>query len=153
MVIADQSAERTLLLTRVFDAPRAAVFSAWLEPKRAARWWGPAGFTTLSCEMDVRSGGAWHIQMRSPEGTLHAKRGVYREIAPPERLVFTWAWEDDQGAPGHETLVTIHFTAEGDRTRLTLHQAVFETTASRDAHRDGWISCWQRFSEYLAPQQ
>ncbi len=83
-------------------------------------------------------------------GTLYTKRGVYREIVPPEWLVFTYAWEDGRGAPGHETLVTIHLERDGDGTRLTLHQAVFETTAERDSHRDGWSGCFARFADYLA---
>ena len=150
MVIADQPADRTLVLTRICDAPRDLVFSAWTEPERAARWWGPKGFTTVSCVMDVRTGGAYRRQMRSPDGTLYTKRGIYREIRPPEWLVFTWAWEDDQGNPGHETLITVHFELDGSRTRLTLHQAVFETTPVRDSHRSGWTSSLQRFTEYLA---
>jgi uncharacterized protein YndB with AHSA1/START domain len=152
MVIVDQPKERTLVLTRVFDAPRNVVFSAWTEPERAAHWWGPQGFAILSCRMDVRTGGSWRVQMRSQEGTRHVKSGVYREIVPPERLVFTWAWDDEQGLPGHETLVTILLEAEGRRTRLTLHQAVFETMSARDMHRGGWTSCLERFADYLTAQ-
>ncbi len=66
MVIVDQPADRTLVLTRLFNAPREAVFTAWTEPERAARWWGPKGFVTQSCQLDVRVGGAWRVQMRSP---------------------------------------------------------------------------------------
>jgi len=152
MVIVDQPADRTLILTRDFDAPRDVVFSAWTEPERAARWWGPKGFTMLSCAMDVRTGGAYRMQMQSPDGTLYTKRGIYRAILPPEWLVFTWAWEDDQGVPGHETLVTIHFEADGSRTRLTLHQTVFKTMLERDSHRAGWTSSLDRLGEYLAAQ-
>ena len=65
------SAERELLLTRTLDAPRALVFRAWTEPEHLARWWGPQGFTTPSCTMDVRPGGAWRICMRAPDGVDH----------------------------------------------------------------------------------
>lgn len=142
--------ERVLVITRVFDAPRRLVFKAWTEPEHAARWWGPQGFTTLSCEMDVRPGGIWRRCMRSPEGTLCIKRGVYREVVPPERLVFTYADEDADGGLGHETLVTVTFAEQGEKTKLTLHQAVFDTVAARDAHEGGWTSCLERFAEYLA---
>src|SRR5712692_7136395 len=101
--------ERELVITRVFDAPRSLVFKAWTEPDRAVRWWGPQGFTTISCEMDVRPGGAWRICMRSPNGSDEWQQGVYREIVEPERLVFTYAFEDASGKPGHETLVTVTF--------------------------------------------
>src|SRR5439155_13782185 len=140
--------QRELTVTRVFDAPREVVFAAWTDPKQAALWWGPQGFTTISCEMDVRPGGAYRACMRSPHGTRHCRRGVYREVARPERLVFTFAWEDADGNPGHEMVVTVSFAAVGSRTRLTLHQAGFETVAARDDHRRGWSSCLERFDEY-----
>lgn len=144
------TAERELLITRVLDAPRRLVFKAWTEPERAARWWGPQGFTTLSCQMDVRPGGAFRVSMRSPAGTVRCKRGVYREIVEPERLVFTFAWEDADGNPGHQTLVTVSFAEHGGKTELRLHQALFETTTARDAHQLGWTSCLQRFADFLA---
>lgn len=144
------SAERDLLITRVFDAPRRLVFKAWMEPERAARWWGPQGFTTISCDMDVRPGGTWFRCMRSPDGTEHRKRGVYREVVEPERLVFTYATEDADGNYGHETLVTVTFADLGGKTKLTLHQRLFESVTARDAHEGGWKSCLERFAEYLA---
>jgi uncharacterized protein YndB with AHSA1/START domain len=100
--------------------------------------------------MDVRPGGAYRACMRSPEGTRHCRRGVYREVVTPERLVFTFAWEDAHGDPGHEMVVTVTFADIGGKTTLTLHQAVFETVAARDDHRRGWISTIERFAEYLA---
>jgi uncharacterized protein YndB with AHSA1/START domain len=100
--------------------------------------------------MDVRPGGAYRACMRSPEGTRHCRRGVYREVVTPERLVFTFAWEDAHGDPGHEMVVTVTFADIGGKTALTLHQAVFETVAARDDHRRGWISTIERFAEYLA---
>jgi uncharacterized protein YndB with AHSA1/START domain len=144
------SAERELVITRVFDAPRRLVFKAWTEPDRAALWWGPQGFTTISCEMNVRPGGAWRRCMRAPDGTEHRKRGVYREIVEPERLVFTYATEDAEGRSGHETLVTVTFADLGGKTRLTLHQVAFESVAARDSHRGGWTSCFERFAQHLA---
>jgi uncharacterized protein YndB with AHSA1/START domain len=147
---AQETAARELTVTRVLDAPRELVFRAWTDPEHAARWWGPQGFTTISCEMDVRSGGAYRACMRSSEGTLHCRRGIYREVVAPERLVFTFAWEDAQGKPGHETVVTVTFDDIGGKTRLTLHQAVFETVTARNEHQRGWTSTIERFAEYLA---
>jgi uncharacterized protein YndB with AHSA1/START domain len=141
---------KTLVLTRTFNAPRPLVFKAWTEAERAAVWWGPQGFTIVSCQMDVRPGGAWRIRMRSPEGTLHTKRGFYTEIVPPERLAFTWAWEDADSRSGPETLVTVWFESEGSATKLTLHQAEFESTTACDLHRSGWSSCFDSLAGYLA---
>ena len=142
--------ERGLVITRILDAPRDVVFRAWTEPDRVARWWGPQGFVTTYCDMDIRPGGAFRVCMRSPEGAEHWKQGIYREIVVPERLEFTFAWEDAEGKPGHQTLVTVTLADRGGRTELTLHQAVFETVAARDDHRRGWTSTLQRFAEYLA---
>jgi uncharacterized protein YndB with AHSA1/START domain len=147
---AAKRAEPELVITRVFDAPRRLVFNAWTDPDQIAHWWGPQGFITLACEMDVRPGGAWWRRMRSPDGTEHRKRGVYREIVEPERLVFTYASEDEAGNSGHESLVTVTFADLGGKTRLTLHHAAFDTTDARDAHQHGWTSCLERFADYLA---
>ena len=87
----------------MIDAPRALVFQAWTDPEQIARWWGPKGFITVDYDMDVRPGGAYRFRMRSPEGTDHRKRGVYREIVAPERIVFTFAWEEPDGSLGDET--------------------------------------------------
>ena len=149
------SDERTLLITRVLDAPRDMVFAAWVDQGQAAQWWGPKGFTTVSNAMDVRIGGAWRRVMRSPEGTEHRSRGIYREIVEPELLVFSFAWE--QGCPpghGPETVVTVTFTALAhDRTELTLRQEGFATVAGRDEHNVGWSSCLNRFADYLAQRR
>jgi uncharacterized protein YndB with AHSA1/START domain len=144
------SADRTLVVTRLLDAPRELVFRMWTDPRHVEKWWGPQGFTTTSLEMDPRPGGAYRASMRSPEGKLHTRRGVHREIVPPERLVFTFAWEDAAGDLGHETLVTVTFAEQGGKTLLTLHQATFDSVAGRDDHRRGWTSCLERFAEYLA---
>ena len=146
---------RKLVISRVLDAPRSQVFAAWIDPKQAAQWWGPKGFTTVSNKMDVRVGGEWRRCTRSPEGTEHRSRGTYREIVEPERLVFTFSWEQG-GAEGHgpETVVTLTFAdLGGDRTELTLRQEVFETVSACDEHYIGWSSCLDRFAAYLAARR
>jgi uncharacterized protein YndB with AHSA1/START domain len=150
---ATKSAAWELLLTRVFDAPRRLVFKAWTEPAQLVRWWGPRGFRTPSCKMDVRPGGTWRACMRSPEGTDHWLHCVYREVVEPERLVFTWAWEDAEGKPGHETLVTVNFLEQDAKTKLIVHQGVFESANARDLHKQGWSSGLDRLAEYLANAQ
>jgi uncharacterized protein YndB with AHSA1/START domain len=143
------TAERELVVSRLIDAPRALVFRAWTDADHVARWWGPQGYVTTYCKMDIRPGGAFRVCMRSPEGTDHRKRGVYREIVAPERIVFTFAWEDAEGNLGHELLTTVTFAEHGEGTLLTLHQALFQTTEACDSHRGGWTSCLARFAEYV----
>ena len=81
--------DRVLLFTRVFDAPRSAVFKAWTDPKQLVQWFAPEGFSVAFLEMEVRPGGAWRKCMRSPDGVDYWRHGVYFEVVEPERLVFT----------------------------------------------------------------
>jgi uncharacterized protein YndB with AHSA1/START domain len=141
---------RVLVMTRIVDAPPALVFQAWTEPERIKQWWGPRGYTTISCEIDLRPGGAWRVRSRSAEGVDTAERGVFHEIIDGERLVFTHAWEDAGGKAGLETLVTLTFTDEGGKTRLTLRQAEFDTVENRDGHVEGWGESLDMLAEYLA---
>jgi uncharacterized protein YndB with AHSA1/START domain len=101
------ASEFELVITRVFDAPLALVFAAWTEPQHLAHWSGPRGFTTPHSAMDLREGGRYRACLRSPQGEDHWVTGVYKAIEPPHRLVMTHAWEDAQGRPGPETLVTV----------------------------------------------
>jgi uncharacterized protein YndB with AHSA1/START domain len=140
------SAERELVLTRVLDAPRALVFRAWTDPEHLVRWWGPQGFTTPSCTMDVRPGGTWRICMRGPDGIDHWVQGAYREVVEPERLVTSWAWEEADGTPGRQTLLTVTLEERDGRTALTLHQALFGDAVERENHRDGWSQALDRLA-------
>ena len=143
--------ERELVLTRFFDAPRAIVFAAWTDSDRLNQWWGPRGFAVLRCHADVRIGGIWRVESRAPEGGAHICGGVYRDVAPPERLVFTMAWEGvEDGEPGRETVVSIDFAEDGAGTRLTFRQATFSSREARDAHDEGWSSSFELLEEYLA---
>jgi uncharacterized protein YndB with AHSA1/START domain len=148
--IANEPQERVLVITRVFDAPCSLVWQAWADPERMARWAGPRGFTMTSCEMDTHPGGTFRFRMRSPQGTDHRVQGVYREIVEGQRLVYTWAWVDADGRPGHETLVTVTFADHGGKTLLTLRQALFESVTARDEHQGGWSTALDCLAEYLA---
>jgi uncharacterized protein YndB with AHSA1/START domain len=147
---AARTAGPELTITRVLDAPRSLVFKVWTQPEHMVRWLGPKGFSAPSCEMDLRPGGAWRACIRSAEGVDHWMAGNYREVVPPERLVFTFAWDNPEGEPGHQTLVTVTFADQDGKTRLTFHQAVFESVESRDSHHGGWSECFDRLADYLA---
>jgi uncharacterized protein YndB with AHSA1/START domain len=155
----DQSApgdsDRSLALTRTLDAPRDKVFAAWTDPAQFAQWMGPGTIRAEIASLDARVGGAYRIVMHgtpAPGGTSIVS-GVYREVEPPTRLVFTWAWEDDllTHHKGHESLVTITLRAVGSRTELTLRHERLESQSSRDSHQGGWISCFDKLETYLNP--
>jgi len=113
--------ERTVEITRVFDAPRELVYQAWTDPEHMVQWWGPKVFTNHSCELDVRPGGSWQIVMRSPDGTDYGCQGVYIDVTPPERLVFTNDAVDKNGKPLLKGYTTVTFTEHEGKTKLTLH--------------------------------
>jgi uncharacterized protein YndB with AHSA1/START domain len=149
-VVAD-SPERVLIIERIFDAPRELLFKCWTEPEHLARWIGPRGFssTILACER--RPGGTYRMRMRGPDGQDHWQQGVFREIVPPERIVRTYCWTDADGRPTRpETLLTVTFADLDGRTRLTLHQGVFESVTARDDHQRGWGSSLDKLAEYIA---
>ncbi len=110
--------DREIRLTRLFDAPRNLVFEAMTRPEHVRQWWGclADGYSVPVCEIDLRPGGAWRFVSRTPKGELVAFYGVYREIAPPERLMFTEIFEQ---FPDAESVVTAVYTEENGKTRLT----------------------------------
>jgi uncharacterized protein YndB with AHSA1/START domain len=159
-VAKDRDAEP--LITRVFDAPRELVFKAWTEPERLKRWWGPKGYTTPYCEIDLRPGGIIFYCMRSPEARDYWGRGVFREIVVPERIVLTNSFADAQGnvvSPTHygmspewplETLLTVTFEEEAGKTRVTLSYEGVPPGADRDGSQQGWSEILECLGEYLA---
>jgi len=117
-------------MTRIFDAPRALVFEAMTRPEHVKRWWGclGEGYSVPVCEIDLRVGGAWRFVNRHPRGEA-AFHGVYREITPPERLVFTEIFEE---YPDAESVVTSEFTEEAGKTRIVV-TAAYPSQQVRDA--------------------
>jgi len=146
-----EKARHELVITRTFDAPRHLVFKAWTTPEHMVRWLGPRDFTAPSCKMDFRPGGAYRACIRSPDGKEYWMRGIYREIVEPERLVFTFSWEEE-GERGRENLITVTFGEQGDKTRMTFRQAFFESIEQRDSHHQGWSECLERLAAYVATQ-
>ena len=151
-----------IIIMRIFDAPRELVWKAWTEPERMMRWWGPKGFTSPYCEIDLRVGGALLYCMRSPEGKDYWGTGVYREIVPPERLVYTDSFADEHGnvVPAThygmsedialEMLVTVTFEEHEGKTKLTLRHVGIPAGADREGAQQGWSESLDKLAEYLA---
>ena len=150
-----------ILITRVFDAPRDLVWKAWTEPEHFKRWWGPKDFTCPFCEMDLRVGGKYLNCMRSPEGKEYWGTGVFREIVPMERLVFTDCFADEKGnvVPAThygmspyfplEMLVIVRFEDLGGRTKMTLEHIGIPVGADRDGAQQGWSESLDKLAESL----
>ena len=123
------TAEREIVLSREFDAPRELVWQAWTDPEHMPRWFGPNGFTTTMQSMDVRPGGTSRYIMHGPDGTDYPNRVVYQEVVRPERLVYLLDDDRDDGSdPFH---VTVTFEDVDGRTRLT-QRMLFATAEQRE---------------------
>jgi len=158
---AEKSAERELVITRIFDAPREVVWKAWTDAERMMRWWGPKGFTAPFCKIDFRVGGVFHNCMRSPEGKDYWSTGVYREIVPLERIVCTDSFADEKGnvVPATyydmsadfplEMLLTVTFEGRGGKTRLTLRHGGIPAGGDRDDAQAGWNQSLDKLAEAL----
>jgi uncharacterized protein YndB with AHSA1/START domain len=142
--------DREISMSRVFDAPRELVFQAHTDPQHIAQWWGPRRMTISIETMDLRPGGAWRFVQRDPEGNEYAFRGEYREIVPPERLVYTFEFE---GMPGHILVETITFEERGGKTTITT-TSLFDSREDRDGMLEsgmesGATESWDRLAELL----
>lgn len=139
--------ERTLVIERVFKASPEKVFKAWTDPAILVQWYGPEGFHTRDVTMDVRPGGVHREVMVGPDGNAHVASGVYREIDPPKRLVMTWAWDDEKGRRGHETVIEITFHQAPGGTRMQLIQQIFQSADARNSHGKGWNSSFDKLEK------
>ena len=139
----------SLTLKRRIKAPPAQVFSAWTDPKKIVHWFGPAGTTvgSVRAELDVRVGGRFQVSFKTDDGEFHKVGGVYREVVPDSRLVFSWAWHT---TPERESLVTVTVAADGDGTLLTLHHEQFFDQKARDGHEHGWTGTLEKLERYLS---
>lgn len=151
---ATPSMSRELTITRILDAPRELVIKAWTDPRQVAQWWGPRGFTCPVCEMDVRPDGALRIVMRAPYGVDYPMTGVFREVVPPERLVFTSAAVDEQGNHLLEQLTTVTLAEQDGKTKLTVQTSavglVAAAAAMLDGMEQGWTEQIERLAEHMA---
>ncbi|HEY3063320.1 MAG TPA: SRPBCC domain-containing protein [Chloroflexota bacterium] len=162
-----RATQHELVITRDFTAPRELVFKAFTEADRLMQWWGPKGLTMHSATVDLRPGGVFHYSMRGPDGAELWGKFVYREISPPERLVFTNSFSDPQGntvrAPFSSTwplevLNTLTFTEHEGKTTLTLRGGpinaspteVEEFEAMAASMQQGFGGTFDKLDEYLA---
>jgi len=141
------AAKPSLTLKRRLKAPPAKVFAAWTDPEKVKRWMGPGEIKALRAECDVRTGGRYRWVMQTPTGEEHDVSGVYREVIPNEKLVFTWAWKT---MPERESLVTVEIKPDGNGSLLTLTHEQFFDEEARDGHRSGWNGALDKMEKLFA---
>jgi uncharacterized protein YndB with AHSA1/START domain len=148
MMNANRTPDATLHVQRILDAPRERVFRAWTDPAWIARWWGsPDGVKHI--EVDFRVGGHYRYTVKEPSGDAWYLVGTYQEITPPEKLVYTWAFENTLADYGPATLVTVEFVAHGDQTEVIVTHERFQSDESRIAHSGGWEQCLDEIAALL----
>ncbi len=126
--IAADPGKQEIVITRIFNAPRELVFKVFTDPNAVPKWWGPRRLSTVVDRMEVRPGGVWRFVQRDANGNEFAFHGVYHEVHPPERLVYTFEFE---GMPGHVVLETVTFEEVKGGTKLT-ERSVFQSVEDRD---------------------
>lgn len=141
------AAKPSLTLKRRLKAPPGKVFAAWTDPEKVKRWMGPGEGKALLAECDVRTGGRYRWVMQAPNGEEHDVSGVYREVIPDEKLVFTWAWKT---TPERKSLVTVMLKPDGDGTLLTLTHEQFFDEEARDRHQYGWNGALDKMEKMFA---
>jgi uncharacterized protein YndB with AHSA1/START domain len=145
--------DREIAMTRAFDAPRELVFEAWTNPQHVRHWWGPRSATIVTCEADVRPGGAWRYVTRSESGEVAPFTGVYQEVTPPERVVHTEVYDVEPFNSGDPALTTVTFNEEDGRTTVTA-TTLYPTKEVRDmvlgsGMEDGAAESYDRLAEHL----
>lgn len=141
----------SLHLERTYDATPEEVFDAWTNPEVLRRWWAAQpSWRTPVAEVDLRVGGSYRISMEDPEtGVRHTVGGEYREVRRPERLAYSWRWEQDDGSTGPVSTVTVDFLGEGASTTVVLEHIGLASPESCEQHRHGWAGCLENLQVRL----
>jgi uncharacterized protein YndB with AHSA1/START domain len=137
-----------LEIERVLAGSPDTVFRVFGDAEEMAKWWGPAGFTIPGLDFVPRPGASYRIEMQPPDGERFFLRGEFREVEPPERLAYTFVWEDPD-PDDVETLVTLSFRDRGESTEVTFSQGPFKTESRRELHRNGWTDGFEKIERLL----
>jgi uncharacterized protein YndB with AHSA1/START domain len=137
----------SLTFKRRLNAPPAKVYAAWTDPEKIVHWFGRADATpgSMQAEIDPRIGGRFRVRFNT-EDEYYEVGGIYREVVPNQRLVFSWAWHS---TPERESQVTVTLQPDGDGTLLTVHHEQLFDQASREGHERGWVGALDKLEKYL----
>jgi uncharacterized protein YndB with AHSA1/START domain len=139
-----------LYLTRVVPATRERVFAAWTTPDAVKAWFGPGDCEVLDARIDLRIGGKYSIVMSTERLGQISVSGQYKEVQPPDKLIYTWRWEGSAELTDATSLVTVEFVPAGSATEIRLTHEQFPSLESRDNHGHGWKGALDQFAKYVA---
>jgi len=141
----EQTTDTSLTLSRVFKATPEELWDIWTDPEKVNQWHRPnTSEYTTEAEVDAKVGGKYSISMKMPESTFKV-HGVFTELDPPRKMVYTWEWEDDS----EHSQVTVEFKPVDDGTELVLRHAKLSGPESVTAHKAGWIGCFDNIAELI----
>jgi uncharacterized protein YndB with AHSA1/START domain len=146
--LTDQRGEFVLEQERVLEAPPELVFVMLTEPTELATWWGPHGFTTPEIQLDLAVGGSFRFTMQPPDGEAFHLSGDFLEVHPPDRLSFTFRW-DEPDPDDRETVVVVSLASRGTATAVSLSQGGFATEERLELHRNGWSDSFDKLDAVL----
>ncbi|HZO00123.1 MAG TPA: SRPBCC domain-containing protein [Burkholderiales bacterium] len=145
--------EKTVVVTRVFEAPRGRVFECWTRAEHLQHWFGPKGFTIHSCETDARPGGIFRLCLRAPDGRDYWVRGEFREVAAPAHLVITCVADNDKGVQQLQEVIDVTFSESQGRTTVTVNAIARgpsdEAAAMLKGMDKGWAQTVDRLAAHL----
>ncbi len=140
-----------LVLRRKYNSKRDRVWKAWTDKDEMMAWHAPEGLSVAEYIADLRVGGAFRLTMMQPSSEKLVAKGVYREITPPEKLSYSWIWEEDTPEEEHETLLTIEFNDLGEETEVVFTHENLASAESRDRHTEGWNQVLDKLTAHLEP--
>lgn len=137
----------SLVLTRSYPVAPEKVWRAWTDAQALSKWFKPDASFAVQAEADARVGGRFRVLMKAPTGEEHDVNGVFREVVPNRKLVFSWAWKS---TPERESLVTVTLRSASGGTELEIRHEQFFDAAARDSHQHGWNGCLAQLERFLA---
>jgi uncharacterized protein YndB with AHSA1/START domain len=144
-----QTAVPALTIKRTFNASRERVFDAFITPKAIREWFGGPDVSVSDVTFDARDGGGYRILMKNSEGEDYNARGTITEFRKPERLAYTFRWEEDDPQTERDTFISIDFIARGNQTEMIFTHENLASETSRDNHAKGWNSSFEQLATLL----
>jgi uncharacterized protein YndB with AHSA1/START domain len=139
-----------LYLTRVVAASRERAFAAWTTPDAVKTWFGPEDCEVLDARIDLRIGGTYRFVLSAKRLGQFSVTGQYKEVKPPNKLIYTWRWEGSAELTDATSLVTVEFVSAGPATEIRLTHEQLPDLESRDSHGHGWKGALDKFARYVA---
>ena len=138
----------SLTLRRHYPVAAEKVWRAWTDPQALKAWFGPEEIVSVPiAEVDLRVGGRFRVTMLAADGETHDVSGVYEELVPNRKLVFSWAW---RSTPERESRVTVRIEPDGNGCELVLMHEQFFDEVARDGHEHGWTGAMVKLEQWLA---